>query len=200
MDSVFGFVGKDYVLMASDMSQSRSIVLMKGDQDKIMHLDQHKMLGLSGESADAVQFSEYVQKNMNLYALRTGIVLDTEGSAHYVRHELASALRRNPFQVNMLLAGVDKKGPQLYFIDYMASLHGMKTSAQGYGGYFILSIMDRMWRPEMSLEAGFALLRNCIAELQKRFTINYPRFMVKVVTAEGIRIVDTAEWNRATAS
>jgi 20S proteasome subunit beta 4 len=201
MDSVFAFVGKDYVLMACDAAQARSIVLMKGDQDKIMKLDQHKLMGLSGEIGDAVQFSEYVQKNMNLYALSTGIVLDTHGAAHYTRNTLATALRKHPYQVNLLLGGYDAgQGPSLYYIDYLGSCHSMPTGAQGYCAYFISSIMDRKWRPDMSFEDGLDLLRKCIKELNTRFTINYPGFFVKVVTADGVRVLSDAEWKTAPAA
>jgi 20S proteasome subunit beta 4 len=35
---------------------------------------------------------------------------------------LAEALRKNPYQVNLLLGGYDeKKGPSLYYMDYMGA-------------------------------------------------------------------------------
>ena len=45
-------------------------------------------------------------------------------------------------------------------------------------------------QPKMTLEEGLELVRKCIFELRTRFMLNQPTFMVKIVDAEGVRIVD----------
>jgi 20S proteasome, alpha and beta subunits len=51
---------------------------------------------------------------------------------------------QTPYFVNMLLAGYDDTtGPELYFVDYLASMVKVPYAAHGYGGFFSLSIMDR---------------------------------------------------------
>ena len=82
--------------------------------------------------------------------------------------QLADALRKAPYQVNVLIGGVDKAPaaagaggagagaggaggsaakavPGLYFMDYMASLHKMNYAAHGYAGYFLYALLDRHW-------------------------------------------------------
>eukprot|EP00698_Gefionella_okellyi_P008216 TRINITY_DN2025_c0_g1_i1.p1 TRINITY_DN2025_c0_g1~~TRINITY_DN2025_c0_g1_i1.p1 ORF type:complete len:215 (-),score=43.62 TRINITY_DN2025_c0_g1_i1:43-651(-) len=195
MDSVLGFVGEDYVLIACDATASRSVVLMKSDQDKIMKLDSHKLLGWSGDGADAVQFCEFIQKNMNLYALQHDFTLTTAAAASFTRGELAQSLRKKPYQVNLLLGGYDKAdGAQMFFIDYLGSMHNMKTAGHGYGSFFTLSTMDRLWKPNMSREDGYKLIYKCIKELKVRFSINYPNFVVKVVSKDGIEVIPKDVW------
>ncbi|KAK4387074.1 Proteasome subunit beta type-2-B [Sesamum angolense] len=83
------------------------------------------------------QFTEYIQKNVALYQFRNGIPLTTAAAANFTRGELATALRKNPYMVNIILAGYDKEtGPSLYYIDYIASLHKLDKAAFGYGSYF----------------------------------------------------------------
>lgn len=51
---------------------------------------------------------------------------------------------QTPYFVNLLLAGYDDEtGPELYFVDYLASMVKVPYAAHGYGGFFSLSIMDR---------------------------------------------------------
>lgn len=51
---------------------------------------------------------------------------------------------QTPYFVNLLLAGYnDETGPELYFLDYLASMVKVPYAAHGYGGFFSLSIMDR---------------------------------------------------------
>lgn len=93
MDSLIAISGRDFVLMASDVTSARSIVVMKEDMDKIMELDEHKLLGFAGEPGDCTAFTEYIQKNVHLFALRSGITLDTHAVGNFTRNELAVALR-----------------------------------------------------------------------------------------------------------
>ena len=47
MECVFGMVGDGFALVVADTSQVQSI-----NEDKIMVLDSHKLLGCTGESGD----------------------------------------------------------------------------------------------------------------------------------------------------
>ncbi|MCL7045942.1 hypothetical protein MKW94_016753 [Papaver nudicaule] len=188
MECVFGMVGKDFTLVAGDTSAVNSILVHKSDEDKIMVLDSHKLLGASGESGDRVQFTEYIQKNVSLYQFRNGIPLTTAATANFTRGELATALRKNPYSVNLLLAGYDKEtGPSLYYIDYIASCHKVEKGAFGYGAYFSLSMMDRHYRSGMSVEEATDLAEKCIMEIRSRLVVAPPNFVIKIVDKDGAR-------------
>lgn len=103
--------------------------------------------------------------------------------------QLATALRKGPYQTNLLLGGFDAQGPSLYFIDYLAALAKVTFGAQGHCSNFILSVFDREWKPDMTLEEGLEVARKCIHELHTRFMISQPNFVVKVVDKDGIREV-----------
>ena len=190
MDTVIGIVGKDFVLLAADTTRARSIVVLKGDDDKIMHLDSHKLLGAAGETGDSHQFCEFIQKNINFNRFKSDVPLSTDATANFIRNQLAIALRQNPYAVNLLLGGYDKTGPSLYFLDYLASMHKMKYAVHGHSGNFLLSILDKEYRDNLTVEQALTILRACVAELKIRFLINCPRFIVKVVDQNGIRVVN----------
>jgi 20S proteasome subunit beta 4 len=103
---------------------------------------------------------------------------------------LAIALRKGPYQTNLLLGGFDEAaGPSLYFIDYLAALAKVRFGAQGHCGNFVLSVFDREWRPNMTLDEGLEVIRKCIHELKTRFMISQPNFVIKVVDKNGIKVV-----------
>ncbi|RYH07639.1 hypothetical protein EON65_41565 [archaeon] len=107
--------------------------------------------------------------------------------------QLATALRRGPYQTNVLLAGYDttKEGSKvsLYHMDYLAALTEVKFGAHGYCSNFILSIFDRDWQPNMSLEQALEVVRKCLYELKVRFLISQPNFVIKLVDAQGTRVL-----------
>lgn len=55
MECVFGLIGDGFALVVADTSQVQSIVVQKTNEDKIMVLDSHKLLGVTGESGDRYQ-------------------------------------------------------------------------------------------------------------------------------------------------
>ena len=69
------------------------------------------MMCLAGEIADSKDFSDYIQKNVHLYKYRHGYKLSVKETANWARRQLANALRRSPWQTNVMLAGCDKEGP-----------------------------------------------------------------------------------------
>mmetsp|Transcript_10758 Transcript_10758/g.12773 ORF Transcript_10758/g.12773 Transcript_10758/m.12773 type:complete len:194 (+) Transcript_10758:53-634(+) len=191
MDSLFGLVGKDYVITVADRAQARSIVVFKHDEDKIFNLDTHMVMATSGPQGDRANFAEYIQRNIQLYKYRNDLTLTTKGAANFTRTELATFLRKSPYQVNLLLAGYDEKvGPSMYYMDYLGSMHKMDFAAQGYGSNFTLSIFDKYYKKGMSLEDGKEVIQKCIKELKNRFLINAPNYIAKIVTKKGIEVIE----------
>ncbi|XP_059632487.1 proteasome subunit beta type-2-A-like [Cornus florida] len=188
MECVFGLVGKGFALVVADSSAVHSILVHKTNEDKIMRLDSHKLMGASGEAGDRVQFTEYIQKNVALYQFRNGIPLTTAAAANFTRGELAVALRKNPYSVNIILAGYDKEtGPSLYYMDYIASLHKVDKAAFGYGSYFSLATLDRHYRSDMTVEEAVDLVDKIILEIRSRLVVAPPNFVIKIVDQDGAR-------------
>ena len=103
---------------------------------------------------------------------------------------MADALRKGPYQTNLLLAGYDEgDGPSLYFMDMYAAMTKINFAAHGYASNFISSVFDREWTADMTVEEGLAVVKKCIHELHSRFLISQPVFIVKVVDANGTREV-----------
>ena len=116
MDVLFAFTGDKFAVIVTDTASVQQIIVQKDDMEKTMDLDSHKLMALSGPKGDCVYFGEYIQANMKLYELRNGSKLSTAAAANFTRNNLAEALRKGPYQVNILLAGydADEDEPVLY--------------------------------------------------------------------------------------
>mmetsp|Transcript_1939 Transcript_1939/g.2765 ORF Transcript_1939/g.2765 Transcript_1939/m.2765 type:complete len:203 (-) Transcript_1939:170-778(-) len=193
MDTVFGVAYEGGVVLATDQTNARSILMYQKNLDKITQLSSHSAMGVSGPNSDLVNFTEYISKNLALYELSNdGLKLSTHAQANFARGELARALRKGPYQVNILLGGYDestKTGGSLYFLDYLASLQKVNYGCQGYASNFCLSIMDREWREGMTEEEAVSTVENCINELHERFLISQNNFIIKVVDKDGVKVV-----------
>lgn len=200
MESIIALQGDGFVMIAADVTSSRSVVVMKHDLDKIFQLDDHKLLGAAGIPGDVSKFTEHIAKDVRLYQLRSGIPMSTAAVANYTRGELARFLRRSPFQCNLFLAGYDSEqalsgepgSASLYSIDYLGTMHKSNFAAEGYAQYFVLSTLDRYWKKNLSEHDALEVLKKAIGEVQKRLVINQPRFCIKIVDKSGVRILADA--------
>ena len=48
MDFLFGIKGKDFVMVCSDTCASQQIITIKHDEDKLVPIDGHKLICISG--------------------------------------------------------------------------------------------------------------------------------------------------------
>lgn len=155
-----GIRGSDFVMLCSDTSAVQSIVTMKQDEDKIVPIDSHKLFAISGEAGDRVNFTELIAANVRLYSFRNGVDLSTKAVANFTRNELATALRKSPYQTNLLIAGYDEHcGPSLYWCDYLATMHEQNICGSGYGSYFVLSLFDKLWRKDLTEADALNMMR-----------------------------------------
>ncbi len=189
MECIIGIAFNDFVIIAADARVSRSVITLKQDVDKMFKLSKRSLVAVCGEAGDTVQFAEYIQQNMQLYEIRNGYELTPREAAHFTRRNLAEALRsRSAYHVNLLLGGFDpKEGPELFYMDYLASMVKVPYAVHGHGGFVTLGILDSQYKPGMNVDEAVNLLKNCVKELQKRFVVTNDRFVVRIVNKDGIK-------------
>lgn len=90
----------------------------------------------------------------------------------------------------MLLGGCDEGvGPELYWFDYLAAMHKVKYAAHGYAANFCLSLLDKHYREDMSVDEAMDLMDMCFAQIRNRLVVSPPNFLVKIVDKDGCRLL-----------
>ena len=79
---------------------------------------------------------------------------------------------------------------KLYWMDYLGTLQQVNKGAQGYAGYFVNSVLDNSFHKDMTLEQGIEAAKKCIKELNTRFIINQHNYIGKIVTKDGVKVVN----------
>lgn len=188
MECLIGIKFDSFVVLAHDNSAGRSVVMMKQDQDKLIRLGERLGMVVCGEAGDTVYFGEYIQKNVTLYRMRNGYSLSPHAAANFTRKELAESIRsRNAKVVNLLMGGYDTRHGKshLYFMDYLGTMAEVPYAAHGYGSFFILGILDRFHRHDMTREEAVQLLEKCVREIQQRFLVNLASFSFYLISQDG---------------
>ncbi|CAA90462.1 putative proteasome subunit beta type-4 [Schizosaccharomyces pombe] len=193
MESLLAVQGQDFVLTASSSSAVRGITVLKPDDDKSQILNSHNLMLYCGEAGDTTNFAEYIAANISLYTLRHNLNLSPEATASFTRKQLATSLRsRKPYQVNILLAGYETNlgKPELFWLDYLATCVRVPYACQGYSSFYCLSIFDRYYKPDLTIDEAVRIMKLCFDELKKRMPIDFKGFICKVVDKDGIREIN----------
>ena len=146
MDTLFGFVGRDYVLIGTDRAAQFSIVKLHDSEDKIAEVDGNKLIAAGGDTADRMNFSDLMVKNIHLYHYRNSVKLTTVAAANFVRTVISENLRKKMSQADLLIGGMDSE-PELFYLDYLGVLQKVRKAAHGHAGHFLYGLMDNWWKP-----------------------------------------------------
>lgn len=111
-----------------------------------------------------------------------GYEMSPKSSHHWIRQSIANSLRtENAYYVDALVGGFDdiEKKPFLGSVDYLGNgLADQPYLFRGFSGKFCYSILDRMYKPDMTEEEGITVLKKCLCEVKRRFIANLSSFEV----------------------
>jgi 20S proteasome alpha/beta subunit len=80
--------------------------------------------------------------------------------------------------------------PKLYWLDEYGSRSSLEYGAHGFSANFALSIIDRVYRPDLSRLEATTLIKDCFQQLRSRFVINSPSSpCIKCIDAQGCHII-----------
>lgn len=87
VDCVFGIAGKDFIIIASDLAATRSILKIQDEDVKITQLSKNQILAVSGENADRLDFSKLIRGELEYYYYRYNNRLNTDEVANFTRYK-----------------------------------------------------------------------------------------------------------------
>ncbi|KAI5632863.1 proteasome subunit domain-containing protein [Phthorimaea operculella] len=201
---MIGMQCNDFAMIASDQTSTMSIMILQNDVDKLIPVANNLILGMSGNSGDMLQFSQFISNNLELYKVKNGYQLDTPAAVHFTRKALADLSKQDltaTLQLSLLLAGWDEEnGGQLYMVDPFAACVRVPFAAQGFGGVLGVSILEYYHRPDMTESRAYEVIQMSVKAIQERSIFNLPNFQVKVVSKNGITTLPVISTQRIAVS
>lgn len=191
MDCIFGIVGQDYVIVASDKAVVQSIIKMQDDDVKIVEIGKNKVIGSVADVSVRKDFTKLIKSNVNLNYYKHDYHMKTKEIANFTRNTVWESLRsRNPYQVASIIAGFDEE-PSLYLMEQLGGMEKVTKGAIGYCSHFLLGLMDSCYKKDFNLEEGKDCIRKCIKELKTRFLVNLVNFDVLLINKDGIKNISS---------
>ncbi|ETO17068.1 hypothetical protein RFI_20264 [Reticulomyxa filosa] len=185
--TTLGFVFDGGIIVAVDSRASMGSYIGSGTVKKIIEINDYLLGTMAGGAADCAFWERNLARDCRIYELRNGERISVAAASKMLTNYLAG-YKGYGLSVGSMVAGCDKRGPQLYYVDSDA----MRLKAEfgfsvGSGSTFAYGVLDTEYRSDLSVEDAIALAKRAIYHATHRDAYSGGFVNVYWVTPNGWR-------------
>ena len=170
---------------------------------KIMEIDHHVGVAMSGLVADAITLIDNARVNAANHQFNYGEPMSTESIAQSISEIMLSfgedddTKMSRPFGVALLVGGYSKKyGFQLFLTDSSGTYTEYKAVSIGAGCEGATDMLKDLYKPEMTLQDGIRVSLSTLKQVMKD-AISCSNIDVATITEDGYKLFSDAEVEEA---
>ncbi len=152
---------KDGVVMGSDRRATWGYTVVNKATRKVFKITDHIGLACYGLIGDFQILVRILRAQANLYLLDAGERISTRSMGKMISNYLYSR-KMAPLVAIVVIAGMDKEGPDLYTFDQIGSIMPDDYGAVGTGMLLSTGILEAEYKPGMTVAAGEKLVEKTI--------------------------------------
>merc|ERR1719460_489562 len=159
--TTLGFIFENGVIIAVDSRASQGSYVSSQTVKKVIEINPYLLGTMAGGAADCAFWERYLGKEARLFELRNKERMSVAAASKLLGNILYNYAGQG-LSVGTMIAGWDKTGPQLYYVDSDGSrLHG-KVFSVGSGSTFAYGVLDNGYRWDLTDEEAQELGRRSI--------------------------------------
>jgi len=179
-----GIKCKDGVVLGNDRRATWGYTVTNKTTQKLFKITNNVGMAAYGLIGDFQFVSRVLKAQAALYELDANDKIGTKSIAKMVSNMLYSR-KMAPLYTNLIIAGVDKEGPQVYTLDALGSLIPEEFGATGTGMLLSMGILEADYKPDMSIEDGVKLVEKAIRNSIKRDAMSGNGIDLLIITIDG---------------
>ena len=152
---------KDGVVMGSDRRATWGYTVINKTTRKVFKITEHIGLACYGLIGDFQILVRILRAQANLYLLDAGERISTRSMGKMTSNYLYSR-KMAPLYTSLVIAGMDKTGPELYTLDAIGSLMPDEYGAVGTGMLLSYGILEAEYKTSIAVAAGEKLVEKAI--------------------------------------
>lgn len=178
----------EFIIMMADTKLYQSILTDSVEVEKLTSLDNRGLLMCMGSAGPL--FSRHILTSLPLIGQGSSGPPPVARTAHIIGRTIQdirhNTFQGNPLDLHLMLGTADEtQGLKLYRGDPFGFLVEVPCAYIGVNGFVTVSIVDKYYRPDLTLQEAYSLLKQCVQHMKRRSIISYPRFTVKVLDRSG---------------
>ena len=180
-----GIKCKDGVILGNDRRATWGYTVTNKSTKKVFKITEHIGLAAYGLIGDFQVLVKILRAQANLYQLESGVRISTKSMGKMVSNYLYSR-KMYPLYTNLVVAGVDADGPQLYTLDAIGSLIPDDYGVAGTGMLMAIGVLEAEYKPDMTLAAGEKLIEKTIRAAIKRDAMTGNGIDILIINKDGV--------------
>ncbi len=197
--TIVGLVCKDGIVMASDRQSTAGNIVMNKNSQKTKKVNDYVMISGTGMVSDIHRIEKVLPAELKLKELRSKTRPSIKQAANLMANILYNGIRQPsmiPMQAGFLLGGFNEDGTtELYSIEPAGSAIKVEDYDANFGSGmpYVLGLLERQYKKNLSVEDGVKLAVECIKSSTQRDIGSGFGIDVFTITKSGIKKVVSQE-------
>ena len=176
----------DGIVLAADTRASAGFFIADRHVMKIQKVDRHMGMTIAGGVADAQNLVDIMRYNSNIYRLTNRELMPIKSAARLCSNVLFNQ-RYYPYYVQIILAGFDNVGGQIYNIDLFGSITTEKFISTGSGSPVAYGYLESEFKENLSVNEAYKIAIQAIAAAIRRNAGTGDNINAVIIDKEGYR-------------
>ena len=177
---------KDGVVLGNDRRATWGYTVTNKSTQKVFKITEYIGMAAWGLIGDFQILVKILRAQANLYILDAGERISTKSMGKMVSNYLYSR-KMMPLYTNLVVAGMDKGGPELYTLDAIGSLMPDDYGTIGTGMLLSIGILEAEYKPGMTVTAGEKLVEKAIRNSISRDVMSGNGIDILTITKDGAK-------------
>jgi proteasome beta subunit len=157
----------DGVVLAADTRASAGFFIADRHVMKIQKVDRHLGMTIAGGVADAQNLVDIMRYNANIYRITNKELMLVKSASRLCSNVLFNQ-RYFPYYVQIIVAGYDKEGGQIYNIDLFGSMTSEKFISTGSGSPVAYGYLESEFKEGLGVNDAYKIAIRAIAAAIRR--------------------------------
>ncbi|XP_040571293.1 proteasome subunit beta type-5-like [Lepeophtheirus salmonis] len=186
--TTLGFKYQGGTILAVDSRATSGQYIGSGEVKKIIEVSDYLLATMAGGAADCTYWDRVLAMECRLYELRNHRRISVAAASKLLAN-MAYNYKGTGLSMGAMIAGYDKRGPGLYYVDSEGSRTPGNLFSVGSGSVYAYGVLDADYREELTDEEAYELARRAIAHATYRDSASGGIVRVMHVTKEGKKII-----------
>ncbi|XP_032689086.1 proteasome subunit beta type-5 [Odontomachus brunneus] len=159
--TTLGFQYQGGIVLAVDSRATGGQFIGSSTMKKIVEINDYLLGTLAGGAADCVYWDRVLAKQCRMYELRNRERISIAAASKLLSNMIYN-YKGMGLSIGMMLAGWDKRGPGLYYVDSEGTRTPGKVFSVGSGSVFAFGVLDSGYKWNLTDEEAYELGRRSI--------------------------------------
>jgi len=186
--TTLGFKYQGGVLLAVDSRATGGMYIGSGSVKKIIEINRYLLGTMAGGAADCTYWERVLSKQCRLYELRNRERISVAAASKLLSN-IAYNYKGMGLSMGVMVAGYDKRGAGLYYVDSDGERTPGDCFSVGSGSIFAYGVLDAGYRYDLTDEEAYDLGRRAIYHATFRDAASGGVVRVYHMTPQGFKVI-----------